>query len=281
MWPGMMPILHLPGEMMPGQLGPIRRVLACSRGSARRLTMSMTGMPSVMQTTSGMPASAASMMASAANGGGTKITVALAPVAFTASRDGVEHGALEMLCAALAGRDAADDVGAVGDRLLRVEGAFLAGEALNDQACVFVDQYAHCAPPARATTFSRGVLHAVGDGEVQAGFVQDLLAQFDVGAFHADHDRNFDVQIARRGDHAGGERVAAQDAAENIDEARLSRLDRDSRMRKAFLTCSALAPPPTSRKFAGLPPAYLMMSMVAMARPAPLTMQATLPSSLM
>ena len=31
-----------------------------------------------------MPASAASMMASAANGGGTKITVALAPVAFTA-----------------------------------------------------------------------------------------------------------------------------------------------------------------------------------------------------
>ena len=32
-----------------------------------------------------MPASAASMIASAANGGGTKITEALAPVAFTAS----------------------------------------------------------------------------------------------------------------------------------------------------------------------------------------------------
>ena len=25
MWPGMMPILHLPGEMMPGQFGPISR----------------------------------------------------------------------------------------------------------------------------------------------------------------------------------------------------------------------------------------------------------------
>jgi hypothetical protein len=55
----------------------------------------------------------------------------------------------------------------------------------------------------------------------------------------------------------------------------------ESRMRKAFLICSALAPPPTSRKLAGWPPAYLMMSMVAIARPAPFTMQAMLPSSLM
>ena len=47
--------------------------------------MSLTGMPSVMQTTRAMPASAASMMASAAKGGGTKMTEALAPVAFTAS----------------------------------------------------------------------------------------------------------------------------------------------------------------------------------------------------
>ena len=49
------------------------------------LSMSSVGMPSVMQTASGMAASTASMMASAANGGGTKITVALAPVSRTAS----------------------------------------------------------------------------------------------------------------------------------------------------------------------------------------------------
>src|SRR5437016_4362857 len=55
----------------------------------------------------------------------------------------------------------------------------------------------------------------------------------------------------------------------------------ERRMRKAFFTCSADAPPPTSRKFAGLPPAILMMSIVPMARPAPLTMHATLPSNLM
>ena len=52
-------------------------------------------------------------------------------------------------------------------------------------------------------------------------------------------------------------------------------------MPKALLTVSALAVPPTSRKLAGLLPASLMMSMVAMARPAPLTMHPTVPSSLM
>ena len=49
----------------------------------------------------------------------------------------------------------------------------------------------------------------------------------------------------------------------------------------ALVTCSLLAPPPTSRKLAGSPPKYLMMSMVAMARPAPFTRQPMLPSSWM
>ena len=42
-------------------------------------------MPSVIATITAIPASAASMIASAANGGGTKIMVALAPVFSTAS----------------------------------------------------------------------------------------------------------------------------------------------------------------------------------------------------
>src|SRR2546423_1378451 len=41
--------------------------------------MSLTGMPSVMQTISSMPAPAASMTASAANGGGTKMSEQFAP----------------------------------------------------------------------------------------------------------------------------------------------------------------------------------------------------------
>src|SRR6516164_4498135 len=81
---GMMPILHLPGEIMPGQFGPISLDFFDLRNS-HAFTMSCAGMPSVMQTISGTPASAASMMASAAPGGGTKITVAFAPVLATAS----------------------------------------------------------------------------------------------------------------------------------------------------------------------------------------------------
>ena len=70
MLPGMMPILHSPAVMTPGQLGPISRDF--EPDSARlTLTMSATGMPSVMQTTSGMSASIASQMASAAPAGGT------------------------------------------------------------------------------------------------------------------------------------------------------------------------------------------------------------------
>ena len=79
MCPGMMPALLLPGEITPGQFGPIRRVGLSLRNVSARI-MSSVGMPSVMQTTSGMPASAASMIASAAAGGGTKITDAFAPV---------------------------------------------------------------------------------------------------------------------------------------------------------------------------------------------------------
>ena len=70
MLPGMMPILHSPGVSTPGQFGPIRRDL--EPDSARlTLTMSSTGMPSVMQTISGTSASIASRIESAAKGGGT------------------------------------------------------------------------------------------------------------------------------------------------------------------------------------------------------------------
>ncbi len=65
MKPGMMPILHSPGVITPGQFGPTSRDCE-SRNAALTLTMSLTGMPSVMQTTSATPASTASRIASAA-----------------------------------------------------------------------------------------------------------------------------------------------------------------------------------------------------------------------
>lgn len=45
------------------------------------------------------------------------------------------------------------------------------------------------------------------------------------------------------------------------------------RRKKASWTCCSDTPPPTSRKLAGSPPWSLMMSMVAMARPAPFTVR--------
>ena len=52
-----------------------------------------------------------------------------------------------MLLSALAWRDSADNVGAIGDALLRVEGGFLAREALHQQTRRFVYQDAHFGKP--------------------------------------------------------------------------------------------------------------------------------------
>ena len=57
--------------MIPGQFGPIRRDLSCSSSRLFTLTISCCGIPSVMQTTRGISASSASIIADAANGGGT------------------------------------------------------------------------------------------------------------------------------------------------------------------------------------------------------------------
>src|SRR6185295_2513966 len=81
----MIPAFALPAEMIPGQFGPIRRVDGCALRNVIARIMSRVGIPSVMHTTSATPASAASITASAANAGGTKITDALAPVFCTAS----------------------------------------------------------------------------------------------------------------------------------------------------------------------------------------------------
>jgi hypothetical protein len=69
-----------------------------------------------MQTTRRQPASAASMIASAAPTGGTKMHDTSAPSCLHGLLDGVEDGDLVLeLLAAAAGRDAGDDLGAVGD----------------------------------------------------------------------------------------------------------------------------------------------------------------------
>ena len=76
---GMMPALDFPGLMMPGQFGPMMRVLPERWAAVKNSAVSLTATPSVMQTTSGTSASMASMTADLV------ITDTLAPVASTAS----------------------------------------------------------------------------------------------------------------------------------------------------------------------------------------------------
>ena len=78
-----MPILHEPGVITPGQFGPIKVDFDVS-SALFTLTISRTGIPSVIATIRSISASIASKIESAANGGGTYITLAFAAVALCA-----------------------------------------------------------------------------------------------------------------------------------------------------------------------------------------------------
>src|SRR3712207_8264658 len=83
---GMMPAFDLPGLIRPGQFGPTSRVvLPFDDAYDQNDVESCTGMPSVITTQSGTPASMVSMTAALANFGGTNTTDTSAPVASTAS----------------------------------------------------------------------------------------------------------------------------------------------------------------------------------------------------
>jgi hypothetical protein len=98
--------------------------------NALALIMSSTGMPSVMATIVLMPPSAASMIASAAKGGGTKIIVASAPgLAHRLVHRVEDRKAVGVLLPALARRDATHHFRAVLQAPLGVKRARRAGNA--------------------------------------------------------------------------------------------------------------------------------------------------------
>jgi hypothetical protein len=98
--------------------------------------MSSTGMPSVMQTMTLMPAAAASRIASAAHVDDRSVGAG----ALHGVGNGVEDRQVDMGGATLARGHAANNLGAVLDHLSGVEGALLAGEALHDHLGVLIDQ---------------------------------------------------------------------------------------------------------------------------------------------
>ena len=198
--------------------------------------MSWAGMPSVMATQRRMPASAASMMESAAKGGGTNTMLAVAPV----SRDGVahrvEHGQAEMGRAALAGGHAADDLGAVGQHLLGVEAADLAGDALDDDAGVSSRRTLMMRPSGGCGGLAAlpggdhlvgGVGEAVGGDDGEAAGFEDAAALLHMRAGEAHHQRHLHLDLLQRLHDALGDPVAAVDAGEDVDQDGLDLLVRE------------------------------------------------------
>ncbi len=151
---GMIPTLHLPGEMIPGQFGPIRREVVV-RMKFFTLTMSSTGMPSLMQTIRAIPARAASMMASAAKAAGTKMTDTSAAVSAHRLLHGIENGLFQVDLPALARGDAADDARTVFHHLRGMKRAFAPGESLDDHPGILIDQNGHGQSPLASSTTRR------------------------------------------------------------------------------------------------------------------------------
>lgn len=121
------------------------RVTSLSFRKVFTFCMSCTGIPSVMQTMSFTPASAASMMASAAKGGGNEDHGGVAVRGLFGFRYSIEDGDLAFKeLAALAGGHAGDDVGAEVHAVFGVECAGAAGDALHDQTGVLVNERCHC-----------------------------------------------------------------------------------------------------------------------------------------
>src|SRR5262245_61267645 len=70
----------------------------------------------------------------------------------------------------------------------------------------------------RLADLSVRVREVVGREDRETRLGEDLLAEADIGALEAHHQRDMEADLARRGDDALGDDVAAHDAAEDVDE---------------------------------------------------------------
>src|ERR1700677_2316722 len=219
MRPGMMPILALPGEITPGQLGPMSRDFD-SRKTLHTLTMSLVGIPSVMQMIRGSPASSASRIASAAKGGGTKMTVAFAPVSLTASATVSNTGQPSWVVPPLPGVTPPTT-------LVPYSAQPLAWKvpSLPVMPCTISRVFSSTNTDIDCSrSLGRGllfgcldcfvcrVLHGLADDEVETRILQDFPSLLHVGAFQAKNDRNLHIGLLGSFHHALSQSVDAQNA---------------------------------------------------------------------
>src|SRR4029079_19076322 len=191
--------------------------------------------------------------------------------------DGVEHRdtPVEGRLAALARRHAGDERGPVLEHRPAVELALEAGDALDDEARVAVDEDAHAATPlAAATAFAAASsrlcavtkLAASSSSAASAAFVPTILTTIGTS-------RSCWARASIRPRATSSPRVMPPKMftriALTLASSRISRI--------AAATRSAFAPPPMSRKFAGWPPARFPRCIRGHARPAALHQATLLP----
>src|ERR1051325_4211160 len=228
MYPGAMPMRQppcesfpSPGVTMPGQFGPMSRVLLpCITRFTR--TMSFTGIPSVMQTTSVSPASTPSRIASAAKGGGTTIAEAVAPVSFIASATVSKIGTLfSNSCPRLPGVTPATtcvpyarlSCACRAPKLPVMPWTRILVWGVTRMAMQFISLTSN-----RLDNLLRRVRHRVPADERQTRVSEDLLSDLHVVAFEPHDERNAQVRFARGSDDTGSDDVALHDATENVHE---------------------------------------------------------------
>src|SRR6476660_3991366 len=207
---------------------------------------------------------------------------------------GVEHRQALMLGAAFARGNAANHVGAVLHHFLGVEGSFVARHALDDDRGGFVDKNAHWfSPGGRASALAlAGSCAALQASTALRAASAKVSAVISSSPLPARILRPSSTLVPASRTTSGTFTSTVWQACTTPLATQSQRLmpakmftstaftlasDRTSL--SAVAIRSGEAPPPTSRRVAGLPPACLIISMVAMARPAPLTMQPISPSS--
>ena len=276
----MIPTLARPGEVAPGQFGPMSRAPP-ARTTSTALSMSRAGIPSVMQKIVAIPAPTASSTASGAPLAGTKMQDVSAPVSRTASATVSKTGTRPSR--------------AVWPPLLGVTPATIGvpyssiWRAWNSPSRPVIPWTTRRvsrptrmlttpppSPPRRPSRPRRRGWPRSRSGPrsrsraASSAFVPTIRTTIGTS-------RSWTARASMSPRATSSPRVIPPKML-----TRIARTFGSARMRRiAAATLSARAPPPMSRKLAGSPPARLTRSIVVIARPAPLTMQPIVPSSLM
>src|SRR4029079_3889533 len=177
--------------------------------------------------------------------------------------DGVEHRKAEMRRSAFARRHAADHLGAIGDGLLGIERALRASEALADDARVLVDEDGHgtirlpCKFQAAAFTAATAFLAA--SSRSSAG----MMARPESRNNALPRSTLVPSSLTTSGTVMCISRAAAMMPSAMVSQRMMPpkmltstpfTCGSDRMILNASVTRSLVAPPPTSRKFAGSPP---------------------------